>query len=78
MLAGIPLGRFGVPHEVWLALKFKTECDYLMGRVILVDGGFTPNCLRAHSTRLLKRTSILYVQDVVDHCEGVQFSDLLV
>lgn len=39
LLAGIPVGRFGVPHEVWLALKFILECDYFTGRVILVDGG---------------------------------------
>lgn len=37
--AGIPLGRFGTTHEVWLALKFILECDYFTGRVIEVDGG---------------------------------------
>jgi 3-oxoacyl-[acyl-carrier protein] reductase len=37
--AGIPLGRFGVPHEVWLALKFILECDYFTGRIVQVDGG---------------------------------------
>jgi 3-oxoacyl-[acyl-carrier protein] reductase len=37
--AGIPLGRFGRPHEVWLALKFILECDYFTGRIIQVDGG---------------------------------------
>jgi len=37
--AGIPLGRFGQPYEVWLALKFILECDYFTGRVIQVDGG---------------------------------------
>lgn len=37
--AGIPLGRFGLPHEVWLALKFILECDYFTGRIIQVDGG---------------------------------------
>lgn len=37
--AGIPLGRFGQPHEVWLALKFILECDYFTGRVLQVDGG---------------------------------------
>ena len=39
--AGIPLGRFGLPHEVWLALKFILECDYFTGRIIQVDGGST-------------------------------------
>jgi len=37
--AGIPLGRFGLPHEVWLALKFILECDYFTGRIVQVDGG---------------------------------------
>ena len=37
--ADIPLGRFGQPYEVWLALKFILECDYFTGRVIFVDGG---------------------------------------
>lgn len=39
LIAGIPLGRVGVPQEVWLALKFIIECDYFTGRVIEVDGG---------------------------------------
>ena len=37
--AGIPLGRFGHPEEVWLALKFILECDYFTGRIVQVDGG---------------------------------------
>jgi len=39
LLGGIPLGRFGTPHEVWLALRFILECDYFSGRVVEVDGG---------------------------------------
>lgn len=39
LLAGIPLGRFGDPHEVWLALRFILECRFFTGRVIEVDGG---------------------------------------
>ena len=39
LLAGIPLGRFGDPHEVWLALRFIVECGFFTGRVIEVDGG---------------------------------------
>ncbi|HEX2091509.1 MAG TPA: SDR family NAD(P)-dependent oxidoreductase [Longimicrobiaceae bacterium] len=37
--AGIPLGRFGTPHEVWLTLKYIIECDYFTGRIVEVDGG---------------------------------------
>jgi len=39
LLAGIPLGRFGDPCEVWLALRFIVECGFFTGRVIEVDGG---------------------------------------
>lgn len=39
LLAGIPLGRFGDPGEVWLALRFILECRFFTGRVIEVDGG---------------------------------------
>ena len=39
LIAGIPLQRIGMPHEIWLALKFIIECDYFTGRVIEVDGG---------------------------------------
>jgi 3-oxoacyl-[acyl-carrier protein] reductase len=35
----IPLKRMGRPEEIWLALKFIIECDFLTGRVISVDGG---------------------------------------
>lgn len=37
--AGIPLGRFGEPREVWLALRYVLECGFFNGRVIEVDGG---------------------------------------
>lgn len=39
LLAAIPLGRFGDPGEVWLALRFILECGFFTGRVIEVDGG---------------------------------------
>jgi 3-oxoacyl-[acyl-carrier protein] reductase len=39
LLAGIPLGRFGDPGEVWLALRFVLECGFFTGRVIEIDGG---------------------------------------
>jgi 3-oxoacyl-[acyl-carrier protein] reductase len=39
LLAAIPLGRFGDPAEVWLALRFILECGFFTGRVIELDGG---------------------------------------
>jgi 3-oxoacyl-[acyl-carrier protein] reductase len=39
LLAAIPVGRFGDPVEVWLALRFILECGFFTGRVIEVDGG---------------------------------------
>jgi 3-oxoacyl-[acyl-carrier protein] reductase len=39
LVASIPLGRIGKPHEIWLALKFIIECDYFTGRTIDIDGG---------------------------------------
>jgi 3-oxoacyl-[acyl-carrier protein] reductase len=39
LLSRIPLGRYGTPHEVWLALRFILECDFFTGRVLEVDGG---------------------------------------
>ena len=39
LLAGIPVGRFGDPHEVWLALQFVLECGFFTGRVLEIDGG---------------------------------------
>jgi 3-oxoacyl-[acyl-carrier protein] reductase len=39
LVEGIPVGRIGVPEEIWLAVKFIIECDFFTGRVIEVDGG---------------------------------------
>jgi 3-oxoacyl-[acyl-carrier protein] reductase len=39
LVASIPVGRIGVPEDIWLAVKFVLECDYFNGRVIDVDGG---------------------------------------
>ncbi|HEX8320478.1 SDR family NAD(P)-dependent oxidoreductase [Longimicrobium sp.] len=39
LLAGIPLARFGAPHDIWLALRFVLECGFFTGRVVEVDGG---------------------------------------
>jgi len=37
----IPVGRIGVPEDIWLAVKFVLECDYFDGRTIDVDGGLS-------------------------------------
>jgi 3-oxoacyl-[acyl-carrier protein] reductase len=39
LFAKVPIGRIGVPHEIWLAAKFIIECEYFTGRTIDVDGG---------------------------------------
>jgi 3-oxoacyl-[acyl-carrier protein] reductase len=39
LVAAIPVGRIGVPEDIWLAVKFVLECDYFNGRTIDVDGG---------------------------------------
>lgn len=35
----IPVGRVGLPEDLWMAVKFVIECDYFNGRTIDVDGG---------------------------------------
>jgi 3-oxoacyl-[acyl-carrier protein] reductase len=39
LVAMIPVGRCGVPEDIWLAVRFVIECDYFNGRTIDVDGG---------------------------------------
>ena len=39
LVANIPVGRIGLPEDIWLAVKFVLECDYFNGRTIDVDGG---------------------------------------
>jgi 3-oxoacyl-[acyl-carrier protein] reductase len=39
LVAAIPVGRIGVPEDIWLAVKFVLECDYFNGRTLDVDGG---------------------------------------
>ena len=39
LVAMIPVGRIGVPEDVWRALRFVFECDYFSGRCLDVDGG---------------------------------------
>jgi 3-oxoacyl-[acyl-carrier protein] reductase len=41
LVAAIPLGRIGVPEDIWCAVKFAIECEYLNGRTVEVDGGLT-------------------------------------
>jgi len=41
LVANIPVGRIGVPEDIWLAVKFVIECDYFNGDTIDVDGGLT-------------------------------------
>ena len=41
LVAAIPVGRIGVPEDIWLAVKFVLECDYFDGRTIDVDGGLS-------------------------------------
>ena len=41
LVAAIPVGRIGVPEDLWLAVKFVLECEYFNGRTIDVDGGLT-------------------------------------
>lgn len=35
----IPVGRIGLPEDIWLGVKFVIECEYFNGRVVDVDGG---------------------------------------
>jgi len=39
LVQNIPVGRIGVPEDIWLAVRFILECDYFNGRTIDVDGG---------------------------------------
>ena len=41
LVANIPVGRIGLPEDLWLAVKFVIECDYFNGRTIDVDGGLS-------------------------------------
>lgn len=41
LVAAIPVGRIGVPEDIWLAVRFIIECDYFNGRCIDVDGGLS-------------------------------------
>jgi 3-oxoacyl-[acyl-carrier protein] reductase len=41
LVTAIPVGRIGVPEDIWLAVRFCLECDYFDGRTIDVDGGLS-------------------------------------
>jgi 3-oxoacyl-[acyl-carrier protein] reductase len=41
LVANIPVGRIGMPEDIWVAVKFILECDYFNGRTIDVDGGLS-------------------------------------
>jgi len=41
LVANIPVGRIGLPEDIWVAVKFVIECDYFNGRTIDVDGGLS-------------------------------------
>jgi 3-oxoacyl-[acyl-carrier protein] reductase len=41
LTAKIPVGRVGVPEDLWLAVKFIIECDYFNARCFDVDGGLS-------------------------------------
>lgn len=41
LVAAIPVGRIGVPEDIWLAVRFVLECDYFNARTIDVDGGLS-------------------------------------
>ena len=39
LVAAVPVGRVGLPEDIFIAVKFAIECDYFNGRTIDVDGG---------------------------------------
>lgn len=41
VVAAIPVGRIGMPEDLWVAVKFALECDYFNSRTIDVDGGLS-------------------------------------
>jgi 3-oxoacyl-[acyl-carrier protein] reductase len=41
LITRIPVGRIGVPEDIWLAVRFVIECEYFNGRTIDVDGGLS-------------------------------------
>ncbi len=39
LVAAIPVGRIGLPEDIWLGVKFIIENDYFNGRCLDIDGG---------------------------------------
>ncbi|MBK7578755.1 MAG: SDR family oxidoreductase [Myxococcales bacterium] len=39
LVAAVPVGRIGMPEDIWRAVRFVIECDYFNGRTVDVDGG---------------------------------------
>jgi 3-oxoacyl-[acyl-carrier protein] reductase len=35
----IPVGRIGLPEDIWLGVKFIIECEYFNARIVDIDGG---------------------------------------
>ncbi len=38
-VAAIPVGRIGMPEDIWQAVRFVLECDFFDGETIDVNGG---------------------------------------
>lgn len=41
LVQSIPVGRIGLPEDIFVAVRFVLECDYFNGRCIDVDGGLS-------------------------------------
>jgi 3-oxoacyl-[acyl-carrier protein] reductase len=41
LVSMVPVGRIGVPEDIWLAVRFVIECEYFNARTIDIDGGLT-------------------------------------
>jgi 3-oxoacyl-[acyl-carrier protein] reductase len=41
VVAQVPVGRIGVPEDIWVAVRFAIECDYFNARTIDIDGGLS-------------------------------------
>ncbi len=39
LVAAVPVGRIGVPEDIWQGVRFIFECDYFDGRTLEIDGG---------------------------------------
>ena len=39
MLKAVPVGRPGLPEEIFMGVRFIIECDFFTGRCIDIDGG---------------------------------------